>query len=348
MQKGKSNPMNFIDLRSDTVTQPTDEMRQAFATAIVGDDVYEDDPTVIQLETLSAEITGFEAALFVPSGTMANQLAIMAHTKRGDEIIVGINSHIIAHEVGAAAVLAGVSCRMVNNSDDTIRAEDIISSIREDDIHCPDTGLVCIENALANGTVVPLCIMEEAYNIAKANNLPMHLDGARLFNAAVHLGVDPKEITKHCDSAMFALSKGLCAPVGSMLVGSKPFIKRARKYRKLLGGGMRQIGILAAAGLISLEKMTKRLHEDHENAIYLAQRLSLLPNIELDIKKVQINMVFFKIVKPSFDHTAFAAKLLSNGIKINPGENGVYRFVTHNDISHDNIDHLINIIASML
>lgn len=340
--------MKFIDLRSDTVTQPTEEMRQAMVSAIVGDDVYEDDPTVAQLEILSAEITGFEAALFVPSGTMANQLAIMTHTKRGDEIIVGANSHIVVHEVGAAAILAGVSCRMVNNPDDTIRGKDIIAGIREDDIHCPDTGLVCTENALANGTVAPLNIMEEAYSAAKANNLPLHLDGARLFNAAVSLNVDPKEITKHCDSTMFALSKGLCSPVGSILVGTKPFIKKARKYRKLLGGGMRQVGILAAAGLISLEKMTKRLHEDHANARYLAEQLSNLPHIDLDLGKVHINMAFFKITKRNFNHTAFTAQLLSKGIKINPGENGIYRFVVHNDISLENINYVMEVVRGYI
>jgi len=333
--------MKIIDLRSDTVTQPTKEMRQVMADAIVGDDVYEDDPTITRLESLSAEMTGFEAALFVPSGTMANQLAIMAHTKRGDEIIVGANSHIVVHEVGAAAILSGVNYRIITNDDDTIRGGDIIASIREDDIHCPDTGLICTENALANGTVVSLDVMEDAYKAAKAHNLPLHLDGARLFNAAVYLDVDPKEITKYCDSVMFALSKGLCAPVGSILCGNKHFIKKARKYRKLLGGGMRQVGILAAAGLVSLEEMTKRLHEDHENARYLAMRLSSLPYIEIDLQKVHINMVFFKIEKPNFDHIAFASKLLSKGIKINPGDNGCYRFVVHNDISRDDIDFVI-------
>ncbi|MCL2360235.1 MAG: low-specificity L-threonine aldolase [Defluviitaleaceae bacterium] len=340
--------MKFTDLRSDTVTLPTDEMRQAMASAVVGDDVYEDDPTVSRLEALSAELTGFEAALFVPSGTMANQLAIMVHTKRGDEIIVGENSHIVAHEVGAAAILAGVNYRIVSNPDDTIRGKDIVANYREDDIHCPDTGLVCTENALANGTVVPLNIMKDAYLAAKTHNLPLHLDGARLFNAAVHLKVDPKEITQYCDSAMFALSKGLCSPIGSILCGSSLFIKKARKYRKLLGGGMRQAGILAAAGLISLEKMTKRLYQDHENARYLAGLLSELPHITLDLDKVHINMVFFKMTKPNFNHPAFAAGLLEKGIKINPGDTGGYRFVTHNDISCGDIDCVVEVISSLI
>jgi len=336
--------MKIIDLRSDTVTQPTDEMRQAMAAAIVGDDVYEDDPTVQKLERLSAEITGFEAALFVPSGTMANQLAIMAHTKRGDEIIVGANSHIVAHEVGGAAVLAGVSYRIVDNPNHMITGQDIQTHVRADDIHYPDTGLVCVENALSNGTVVPLAVMEDMYAAAKRHDLPVHLDGARLFNAAVHLGVDAKEITRYCDSVMFALSKGLCAPVGSMLCGSGLFIKRARKYRKLLGGGMRQVGILAAAGIIGLETMTKRLDEDHENALYLAKRLAELPNVVLDLSTVHVNMVFFSINRPGFDHGAFSEHLLAKGIKINPGENGVYRFVTHNGVSRGDLDRVLGVM----
>ncbi|MCL2527049.1 MAG: low-specificity L-threonine aldolase [Defluviitaleaceae bacterium] len=340
--------MKFIDLRSDTVTQPTAEMRNAMAAAIVGDDVYEDDPTVTQLEELAAKITGFEASLFVPSGTMANQLAIMAHTKRGDEIIVGQNSHVVAHEVGGAAIISGVSYRIVNNPDHTIRGQDIDANVREDDIHYPETGMVCIENALSNGTVVPLDAMKDTYTAAQRRNLPVHLDGARLFNAAIHLNVDPKEITRYCDTAMFALSKGLCAPIGSMLCGSAAFIKKSRKLRKLLGGGMRQAGILAACGLVSLETMIPRLEEDHENARCLAQQLGQIPYITLDINKVHINMVFFNITKPGFDHAAFASHLYEKGIKTNPGDESGYRFVTHNDISRENIDYVLGIIKAFL
>ena len=338
--------MNFIDLRSDTVTKPTEEMRKAMATAIVGDDVYEDDPTVIELEKLSADMTGFEAALFTPSGTMANQLAIMAHTKRGDEIILAHNSHIVAHEVGGAAILSNVSYRIVNNPDDTISGQDIHNLVRESDIHYPDTGLVCVENALSNGTVVPVCKMEDAYTAAKEYGVPVHMDGARLFNAAVHLGVDARDITKYCDSVMFCLSKGLCSPVGSMLCGDRGFVNKARKYRKLLGGGMRQVGILAACGLISLEKMTKRLHEDHENALYLAEQLAKMPFIALDMDAVHVNIVFFNISEPGFNHDGFARNLFENGIKINSAENGVYRFVTHNDVSRNDIDVVIKMVKN--
>ncbi|MCL2405261.1 MAG: low-specificity L-threonine aldolase [Defluviitaleaceae bacterium] len=341
--------MKIIDLRSDTVTQPTQEMRNAMVTAIVGDDVYEDDPTTIKLEEMSAKITGHEAALFTPSGTMANQLAIMTHTKRGDEIILGHNSHIVAHEVGGAAVLSNVSYRIVANQDDTISGQDIRQAVRSSNIHYPNTGLVCLENALSNGTVVSLQKMQEAYAAAKEHNLPVHLDGARLFNAAAYLNVEPKEIAKHCDSLMFCLSKGLCAPIGSMLCGSATFINKARKYRKLLGGGMRQVGILAACGIISLETMTKRLHIDHSNAMYMAQSLAKTPSITVDLDRVHINILFFKITQPNFEHDAFAHHLSEKGIKINTADaGGVYRFVLHNDISQDDIDYTLDAIRHYL
>ena len=333
--------MRYIDLRSDTVTMPTDEMRKAMAAAPVGDDVYEDDPTIKRLEELAARMAGKEAALFVPSGTMGNQLAIMSHTSYGDEIIVGANSHIVVHEVGAAARLSGVSYAIVDNPDDRIYAKDIIRKIRTDDIHHPRTGLVCLENALANGTVVPLNIMKEAYETAKANGLPVHTDGARLFNAATALGVDASEVARYTDSIMFCLSKGLCAPVGSMLAGSGEFINRARKHRKLLGGGMRQAGILAAAGIIALEEMAKRLSSDHENAKYMMERLMEIPEISLKPENVQIDMVYFGIKKEDFDAADFTEYLLTNGVKINNDWPLEFRYVTHNDISRDDIDKVI-------
>ena len=256
----------IIDIRSDTVTQPTPEMRRVMAEAPVGDDVYGDDPTVNRLEALAAEKSGKEAALFVPSGTMGNQLAIMTHTKRGDDVICGRNAHVFVHEVGAAAVLSGVILNPVDSPDDIIYPELLERAIREDDIHCPPTTLLCIENALATGKVVPLEVMERVYDTAKAHGLSVHMDGARLFNAAGALGVDPAAITKYTDTVMFCLSKGLCAPVGSILAGSREFINRARKNRKVLGGAMRQCGILAAAGILALTEMPAHLREDHENA----------------------------------------------------------------------------------
>ena len=227
--------MRYIDIRSDTVTQPTQKMRDAMYTAVVGDDVNRDDPTMLELEELAAKLVGKEAAMFVPSGTMGNQVSIMTHTRRGDEVICGELSHIVIHEVGAPAVLSGVMVRTIKTAD-YLRPEQLLPAIRPDDIHMPHTGLVEMENPTAMGRVVPLDIMRQNYELAHQYGLPVHLDGARLFNAATALGCDVKEITQYCDSVMFCLSKGLCAPVGSIVAGSKEFIDRARKNRKMLGG----------------------------------------------------------------------------------------------------------------
>lgn len=340
--------LKYIDLRSDTVTMPTEEMRKAMAEAVVGDDVYGDDPTINKLEKLAAEMVGKEAAMFVPSGTMGNQLGVMTHTLRGDEVILGENSHIAVHEVGATAVLSGVQLRTIKNPDDILYPDAVKNAIRTDDIHEPRTGLICMENALANGTVVPLDIMKEVYNIAKEHHIPVHLDGARLFNAATYLKVKASDITQYTDSVMFCLSKGMCAPVGSMLAGSKIFIDKARKNRKLLGGGMRQAGILAAAGIIALEKMTKRLEEDHENAKYLAKRLLEIPGIELDMDKVQIDMVFFKLDSSHVNPDIIVKKLFEKGIKISGPEAGLYRFVTNNNVDKKDIDYLINCMKEII
>lgn len=332
----------MTDLRSDTVTLPTEEMRAKMATAPVGDDVYEDDPTIKELEALSARVLGKEAGLFVPSGTMGNQLAIMTYTNKGDEIILGYNSHIAAHEVGGVALLSGANYRLINNPDDILYREDVENAIRTEDIHEPVTALICLENALANGTVVPLKEMEDVYRLSRERNIPIHLDGARIFNAAVYLGVEPEEIAKYCDTVMFCVSKGLAAPIGSLLCGSHDIIKKARKYRKLLGGGMRQGGIIAAAGIIAVEKMTKRLHTDHENALYLAKELSQFPDVETDIDKVHINMVFFKL--KNTNHEDFLKYMLNNQIKLNPPEKDIYRFVTHNNITKEQINRLISLM----
>jgi len=340
--------LRYIDLRSDTVTMPTQEMRKAMFEAEVGDDVYGDDPTINALEKMAAEIVGKEAALFVASGTMGNQLGVMTHTTRGDEVILGENAHIAVHEVGATAVLSGVQLRTIKSSDDILYPEAVERAIRVDDIHEPRTGLICLENALANGTVVPLDVMKGVYDVAKRHNIPVHLDGARLFNAATALGCTAKDIAQYTDSVQFCLSKGLCAPVGSILAGTKEFINKARKNRKLLGGGMRQAGILAAAGIIALEKMTKRLAEDHENAKYLGKRLLEIPGIELDLEKIQINMVFFTLNRPDFDSNSLVSKLFEKGIKINGAEAGLFRFVTNNDVSKKDIDYVIDTMKELL
>lgn len=340
--------MRYIDLRSDTVTQPTDEMREAMAKAIVGDDVYGDDPTICLLEKKAAEYASKEAALFVPSGTMGNQLAVMTHTNRGNEIIVEENCHIVQHEVGAAAVLSGVQLRTIKGTKGIMDPKDVSKAIRETDIHYPQTGLICMENALSNGTVVPLARMKEIYDIAKNNSIPVHLDGARLFNAAVSLGVDAAQITQYTDSVMFCLSKGLCAPVGSMLSGSKQFVDKARKNRKLLGGGMRQAGILAAAGLIALEKMSERLHIDHDNAKYLAKRLVEIPGINVTHEDIHINMVFFDMEKTGVTSERLVKELFDRGIKINGIEGGLLRYVTNNDVTREDIDYTIKCMKEIM
>lgn len=279
----------WIDLRSDTVTQPTQQMREAMYQAQVGDDVYGDDPTVNQLEKKAAEMMGKEAALFVASGTMGNAVAVMSHTKRGDEIILSDTAHIVAHEVGGAAVLAQAFIRTLHFENGIFDAEQMAAAVRDSsNIHFPPTGLICVEEPLATGKVVPLNVLQEVYRMAQQKGIPVHMDGARIFNAATALGVDVKEIAACADSVMFCLSKGLCAPVGSMLVGSKEYIDRARRNRKMLGGGMRQCGFLAAAGLVALDVMTKRLGEDHENARYMAQRLQKMPGVSLDLDAVEI------------------------------------------------------------
>lgn len=330
--------MRYIDLRSDTVTQPTEDMRKAMANAPVGDDVYGDDPTVNELERLAAEVLGKEAALFVPSGTMGNQLCIMAQTKRGDEVIVSDESHIFVHEVGAAAVLSAVTLRQVRFENGVFNAAKMERAIREEDIHEPPTTLLCMENALSNGRVVPLSVMEEVYAMAKRHNLRVHLDGARLFNAAVALGVDVTALTQYTDTVSCCLSKGLCAPVGSVIAGDAAFIGRARKCRKLLGGGMRQAGILAAAGILALTQMTKRLHIDHENAKYLAEQLKKIPGVTVDVDAVDINMVFLQVEREERVLEAVQGRLLESGIKINGVWDGNFRFVTSDDISRADID----------
>lgn len=341
--------MNYIDLRSDTVTLPTDEMRRAMFNAQVGDDVYQDDPTINKLEALAAKMVGKEAALFVPSGTMGNQVSIMTHLReRGCEIIVSDECHVVAHEVGAAAVLSQAFARTLHYENGIPQPEMIRNAIRGENIHFPKTGLICLENPLASGKVVPLSVMAEIRAIADEKNIPIHMDGARLFNAATALGVEASEITQYVDSVMFCLSKGLCAPVGSMVAGSAEFIERARKNRKLLGGGMRQAGFLAAAGIIALEKMTKRLGEDHDNAKYMAKKLSEMDGISIDVDSVEINMVFFKLDRPQELKDALPDLMLKEGIKINGEEDGMFRFVTQNGVKKADIDKALEVFASLI
>lgn len=339
----------WIDLRSDTVTQPTQEMREAMYRAQVGDDVYGDDPTMNELERKAAEMLGKEAALFMASGTMGNAVAVMSHIQRGNEVILSDTAHIVAHEVGGAAVLSQAFIRTLHFKDGLFDAEQIRAAIRDrSNIHYPYTGLICVEEPLATGKVVPLERLQQVYKMAKEENIPVHMDGARIFNAATALGVDVKEIAACTDSVMFCLSKGLCAPVGSMLVGSKEYIERARRNRKMLGGGMRQCGFLAAAGLIALEVMTKRLQEDHDNAKYMAQHLQKMPGVTLDMNSVEINMVFFKLDAPKEVIDSLPEKMLEAGVKINGIEDGEFRFVTTHDTSREDIDRALDAFEKII
>lgn len=338
----------FIDFRSDTVTQPTKKMREAMLNAEVGDDVYGDDPTMNKFEDLAAKMLGKEAAMFVASGTMGNQLSIMTHTRRGNEIIAGENNHVIAHEVGAAAVLSGVFIRTVKLEKDRPDVNIIEKAIREENIHYPDTGLICLEEPTATGRLVDVEDIKNVYEMAHRHNIPVHLDGARLFNACAALNVSPADITKYCDSVMICISKGLCAPVGSVIAGSKEFIARARKNRKMLGGGMRQAGFLAAAGIIALEEMTLRVHEDNENAKYLGELLKDIPCIDVNMDDIQINMVFCTINVSEEKKASLEGELLKRGIKINPEEDGLFRFVTTNDTSREDIEKLASSLKEIL
>ena len=332
--------MRWIDVRSDTVTTPTEEMRKAMYEAEVGDDVYGDDPTVNRLEALAAEMVGKEAALFVPSGTFGNQLALLTHTKRGDEVIVPDSNHIFVHEVGASAVIASVQLRTIESPNGMPSIEKLRASIRGKDIHYPDTGLICMENAHSSGRVLPLEYLESVKKLADEFSIPVHLDGARIFNAAIASKVDVKKIAATADSVMFCLSKGLAAPVGSILAGSKKFIEKARKGRKLMGGGMRQAGILAAAGIVALEKMIDRLEEDHENAKLLAEMLSEIPGLQLMKDQLDINMVYFSLETPEPD--LVIKEMKRAGIKINPPEGGMYRLVTNKDVVRADILKITN------
>jgi threonine aldolase len=332
----------FIDLRSDTVTLPTGEMREAMKNAEVGDDVYHDDPTVNRLEAMAAEMMGKEAALYVPSGTMGNQLCIMTHTQPGNEIIASQAYHLIHHEGGAAARISGVGYALADNPNHFLYPADIRRLTRPaGDPHFPRTALVCLENPLSDGNVVPLADLEAAAGTAHELGLKVHLDGARIFNAALALGVKVTDIASCADSVMCCVSKGLCAPVGSLVCGGAEFIGRARTNRKLLGGGMRQAGVLAACGIVALEKMTKRLYEDHENARYLGDLLEKIPGITVMRERLKINMVFWQSAIPGFDSAAFVEFMGKRDIKVSGIRVNEYRFVTSNDVSKENIDTVI-------
>lgn len=341
--------MRYVDFRSDTVTQPTQAMRDAMYRAEVGDDVFCDDPTVNRLEALAAELLGKEAALFVSSGTQGNELAVMTHTRRGDAVIMGAGCHIAAHEAGAYALLSAVSPCYVRDNGGVLDPEAVGAAIVDDsELQVARTGLVCVENALSNGCVAPVENLKAIYEIAREKQVPVHLDGARLFNAAVANGCEAAEMARYCDTVMCCLSKGLCAPVGSILAGSRAFIAKARKNRKLLGGGMRQAGFLAAAGIVALTEMTGRLGEDHENARFLAGRLAQLPGVTVAADRLQINMVFFTADWDEAFMKALPDRLLEKGFKVCGVENGEMRFVTNRDTTREDCDALAAAIGTLL
>lgn len=337
----------IFDLRSDTVTLPSAEMRRVMAEAIVGDDVYGEDPSINALEEKCAALTGKEAGLFVSSGTQGNLVSILAHTHRGDEIIVGRKQHIFAWEQGSAASLAGVStCVLENQSDGTLLLEDISNSVRMDDVHCPVSKLVCLENT-QDGKVLKPEYLSEVREIAFNHKMATHLDGARLFNAAIALNQPLQAFTKYVDSVQLCFSKGLAAPVGSIVCGTKSFIHKAKRARKALGGGMRQAGILAAACNYAIDNMFSRLEEDHQNARYLASCLAEIPGIKIDLASVQTNMIFFDVNLPADLKIDFHKQLKAQGVLVSSMPNRMARAVTHFGLDKADMEEVASIIKNI-
>mgnify|MGYP000911341731 CR=1 FL=1 len=339
----------FIDLRSDTVTQPTPEMLQAIISAQVGDDCSREDPTVNRLEAMAASRLGKEAGLLVPSGTMGNLVSVLAHTHRGDEVIMESECHIYYYEVGSISAVAGVIPRLVKGNHGVLDPDDLKKAIRGEDIHYPTPTLIAVENThnRGGGTVTSVEQSRAICDVAKDRGLSTHLDGARIFNAAVALGVDARELAQPFDSVMFCLSKGLSAPVGSVVVGSREFIERARKYRKMLGGGMRQAGIIAAAGIVALETMVDRLEEDHINARYLGEGLAEISGIQVELETVQTNMVYFDVGELGFDSVSFLKELEMRKVRASLRPPTGVRMVTHRHISRENISYVLEVVEEI-
>ncbi len=340
---------SVIDLRSDTVTRPTPEMRAAMAAAEVGDDVYGEDPTVNRLEARAAEIFARDAAIFVPTGTMGNQIAIRLHTQHGEEVICEARSHVLDWEMAMMSAFSGCSPRTVAGERGILTWAQIRGVIAPKIYYRAATGLICLENThnMAGGTVTPLPLYEEIWQGAKDAGLPTHLDGARVFNAAVALGISVAKLTSGFDTVNFCLSKGLGAPVGSLLVGSRASIDRARIYRKALGGGMRQAGILAAAGLIALEEGPSRLQEDHANARVLAETIAACEAADIDLLSVQTNIVFFKL-KNDGDAPGLVAALKAEGILCSAIGSHAIRLVTHLDVSREQCERCATVLTRLL
>ena len=344
--------MDMIDLRSDTVTQPTPAMREAMANAPVGDDVYGEDPTVNSLQEIASELTGKEAALYVASGTMGNVAATLAHTRRGDEVICGLKSHIYRNEQGAMAALAGVQARPLEEEwDGTLDIQRIESAIQISDDHHAITRVISIENThnICGGVPLSLEYMQSLGKLALQHKLKLHLDGARLFNAAVALGVSAKDIVGPADSVSICLSKGLCAPVGSVLCGDTEFIRRARRARKVLGGGMRQVGVVAAAGIIALTDMPERLSEDHQNAKLIAKSLAAVPGIYLERNSASTNMVYFNLEEdiPNSGNEV-SSFLKQEGVLLDLVSARGFRAVTHYGINSGMVEIAVQTLKQVL
>jgi threonine aldolase len=342
--------MNWIDLRSDTVTKPSREMRESMSAAEVGDDVYGEDPTVNLLQDKTADILGKEAALFVPSGVMANQLAIKTHTQPGDEVIVESESHIFNYETAGASFLSNVQLHTVNGNHGILNAEQITQSIRSSVYYNPRTSLVCLENThnKAGGTIYPLEEIKSISELARNRNIALHLDGARLWNASVASGIMPNEYARYFDTVSVCFSKGLGAPVGSALAGTREKIEKARKYRKIFGGGMRQAGIIAAGALFALEHNRERLKEDHKKAKLLAEQLQRVFGIHIDQEYVQTNIVVIDIRERKESSGDIFAQLKTKGVLLSEMNRTTLRAVTHLDVSMEQINSAANIIKSVL
>jgi threonine aldolase len=334
--------MNSIDFRSDTVTHPTEEMRAAMAAAEVGDDVLREDPTVNRLQDLAAERMGKEAGLLVTSGTMGNLIAVLAHCGRGDEVILGNLSHTFLFEAGGTAALGGVHPYLLpNQADGTIALDALQGAVRSEDVHFPTSRLIVLENThnRCGGTVLSTDYMARVGELARRNDLRLHVDGARIFNAAAALNLPAADLVRDADTVTFCLSKALCAPVGSVLCGSKDFIEKARRIRKQLGGGMRQAGILAAAGIVALEKMTGRLVDDHARARRLAQGLAQIPGLQLDTAFPASNMIFLNLgAEIPIDAAEFSARLKNLGVRVGVTGERRFRLVTHYWISDESVE----------
>jgi threonine aldolase len=343
--------MRVVDLRSDTLTKPTPAMRRAMAEALVGDDVFGEDPTVNRLQEMAAERLGKEAALFVASGTMGNLVSLLAHCNRGDEIILGDNSHTFYSEQGGSAAVAGIHPRTIPNQlDGKLDLKDIEAAVRSNDIHQPVSRLIMLENThnRKNGSPLEAAYMRSVKDIADRYKLKIHVDGARLFNAAIALGVNARDLAVAADSVSFCLSKGLAAPVGSVICGSADFIRKARRARKVLGGGMRQAGVLAAAGIVALEEMIDRLADDHANAGKLAKGLAEIPGLSIDPAMIKTNIVYFETIREDLTEDELVTRLDKEGIKISAMGPRLLRAVTYYQISGEDIDYALQAFSKVL